>query len=542
METSAVSACSAVNTLIVGTRGSALAQWQTRFVIAALKRLAPEMEIELRIIKTAGDQDQARPPGGSGGAQAPLVPPAEIGGVGVFTKELENALLAREIDLAVHSLKDLPIADVPEFNSGTSGEFNSGTSARLAIAAVLEREDARDCLVSRHGLGLRQLPRGARVGTSSARRSAQLLALRPDLQIVPLRGNVDTRLRKAQSHEYDAVVLAAAGLIRLERTTEITEYLSFDVMLPDPGQGALAVEIRADDAALASLLAQINHPPTRAATTAERAFLRALGGGCRMPIGAYAEVRGDEWRERGLRGASAPLVSRGLGGQVGQVANLSHGQLHLRGLVASADGSRIVRGEIVGDAARAEELGAQLAVKLLRTGPWSLVLGHCPDVPELNSGTSGARTTTTQRKSKNLGARPGVALRDTGGGLCGKTTPGHQEQPLRGRKILITRAREGAQALAERIRALGGEPIEFPTIDFAPLDDFRELDNALARVRQFDWVIFTSANGVRAVAERLRTLGLLMSRSPDVPELNSGTSGHQEGLKAALQIDTRGAP
>ncbi len=326
--------------LIVGTRGSALAQWQSRFVIDKLQRLAPEVEIELRIIKTAGDQDQARP-------LAEMASP-KSGGLGVFTKELENELLAHEIDLAVHSLKDLPIDTPPRGSGGAQAPL---VLNGLAIAAVLEREDARDCLVSRHCVGLMRLPRGARVGTSSARRSAQLLALRPDLQIVPLRGNVDTRLRKAQSDEYDAVVLAAAGLIRLERTAEITEYLSFDAMLPDPGQGALAVEIRADDAALASLLAQINHPPTRAATTAERAFLRALGGGCRMPIAAYAETRGDEWRERGLGGQRPPLC-----------------QVHLRGLVASTDGSRIVRGEIVGDAARAEELGAQLAVKLLREG------------------------------------------------------------------------------------------------------------------------------------------------------------------------------
>jgi hydroxymethylbilane synthase len=375
--------------IVIGTRGSALAQWQTNHVSAALRRRAPDLQIEMRIIKTTGDQDQTRSL-------------AELGGLGVFTKEIENALLAREIDLAVHSLKDLP-ADV---------------AAGLAIAAITEREDPRDCIVSRHGVGLQQLPRNPRIGTSSARRSAQVLALRPDAQIVPLRGNVDTRLRKAQSEEYDAIVIAAAGAIRLGRANEITEYLSFGAMLPDPGQGALVVEIRAGDAELAALVAPLDHAPTRAAVTAERAFLEALGGGCRMPIGTYGEVRGNE--------------------------------LHLRAIIASDDGARITRGEIHGDPSHAAELGAQLAARL-----------------------AGAR----------------------------------YAPPLEGKRILITRAREQASTLVEKIRALGGEPIEFPTIAFAPPEDFGELDGALARVREFDWVVFTSVNGARAVVERLRALG-----------------------------------
>ncbi len=380
--------------IVVGTRGSTLAQWQTNYVIAALKHIAPDLQIEARIIKTEGDKDQVRPL-------------AELGGLGVFTKEIENALLTHEIDLAVHSLKDLP----------------TETTSGLTIAAIPEREDARDCIVSRHRVGLQQLPRSARIGTSSARRTAQVLALRPDAQIVPLRGNVDTRLRKAQSEEYDAVVLAAAGIIRLGRASEITEYLPLDTFLPDPGQGALAIEIRSDDGILAELVSPLDHAPTRAAVTAERAFLRTLGGGCRMPIGAYAEMRGNE--------------------------------LHLRGIVASDDGKRISRGEVSGDAMRAEELGAALAKK-----------------PVFSEKT------------------------------------GFSNTPLRGRKILITRAHEQADSFAKKIRALGGEPIEFPAIDFAPLEDFRELDSALARVREFDWVVFTSANGVRFVAEHLRALGL----------------------------------
>ncbi len=295
---------------LVGTRGSALAQWQTNYVLAALQRVAPQLRFETRVIQTTGDKDRTRSI-------------AELGGLGVFTKELEDALLRREIDLAVHSLKDVPTA----------------TRAGLKIAAVLERADARDALVSRHGVGLHQLPRGARIGTASARRSSQVLAQRPDAQIVPLRGNVDTRLNKAQSVEYDAIVLAVAGIERLGRAAEITEYLDVEIMLPDPGQGALAVEIRADDDF--PWLALIHHVPTGAAVTAERAFLRALGGGCRMPLAAYAE-----WRE---------------------------GALYLRGLVAAEDGSRVIRGALTGDSTRAEELGAQLAQKVLEQGAAELL-------------------------------------------------------------------------------------------------------------------------------------------------------------------------
>jgi hydroxymethylbilane synthase len=241
-------------------------------------------------------------------------------------------------------------------------------------------------------------------------------------------------MRKAQTEEYDAVVIAAAGLIRLGRAKEITEYLPFDVVLPDPGQGALAVEIRAADQALATLVSQLDHQLSRAAVTAERAFLGALGGGCRMPIGAYANV-----------GADA---------------------LHVRGMVASLDGMKIVRGKIEGNMSTAEELGTELAQQLLREGGAEIL---------------------------------GIAV---------------STRPLRGQRILITRAQEQASALEAKIRALGGEPVEFPAIRFAPLEDFRELDAALARAGEFDWIVFTSVNGVRAVAERL-----------DAPALTPGIFG-----------------
>ncbi|MBI5956708.1 MAG: hydroxymethylbilane synthase [Chloroflexi bacterium] len=292
-----------MTTIVIGTRGSALARGQTYWVAARLMELVPGLEVIIRTIKTSGD--------------ALLdVPLAKIGDKGLFTREIESALLAGQIDVAVHSLKDLP----------------TELSAGLIIGAVTEREDVRDALVSRLGCDLDGLPPGARVGTSSLRRAAQLLAYRPDLQILNIRGNVDTRLRKAATEEYDAVVLAVAGLRRLGLEAQITEYLPLEIMLPAVGQGALAVEARQEEAETQHLVALLDHAPTRAATTAERVFLRALGGGCRVPIAAYGEVAGDT--------------------------------LRLRGLVASEDGRRVVRGEVIGLVGQAGVVGERLARQL----------------------------------------------------------------------------------------------------------------------------------------------------------------------------------
>jgi hydroxymethylbilane synthase len=388
--------------IILGTRGSALARWQAQTVMNLLARAAPEAETEIRIIQTRGDKDQARPL-------------AQFGERGVFTKEIENALRAHEIDAAVHSLKDLP------------GEMSDD----FVLAAILEREDARDCVVSRHGVGLQNLPHGARVGTSSTRRAAQVLALRPDVEIVPLRGNVDTRLNKAKTAEYDAIVIAAAGVIRLGRANEITEYLEPDVMIPEAGQGAIAVQIRAGDTPLAHLLARIDHAPTRARVTAERAFLRAFGGGCRNPIGAYA-VRQDD-------------------------------SLDVRGFVGVPDGSRIVRGELRGDATRPLELGISLARQVLENGAAAILLD--------------------------------------------KEMP-----PLFDKRIVVTRTQEQAGELGKKIQALGGIALEWNTIAIAPVADTSALDEALAQLEVFDWVIFTSSNGVRAATDRLLALGSDVSR------------------------------
>ena len=293
-------------TITLGTRGSALARWQTDWVLARLREQWPALTAETRLFTTTGDRLLDKP-----------LP--EIGGKGVFTEELEQALLAGAIDLAVHSLKDLPIAVTPG----------------LSLGAICAREDARDVLISPSGARLMALPPGAKVGTSSLRRSAQLLRARPDLVLRPLRGNVDSRLRKVQAGDYDAIVLAAAGVRRLGLEAAITEYLPLDVMLPAPGQGALAVQCRAGDAATLALLSALEHAPTRAAVEAERAFLAGLGGGCAAPVGAYATVD-------------------------------AAGVIQLAGLVAAEDGRGAVT--VTGAGTDAPELGARLAQDALAQG------------------------------------------------------------------------------------------------------------------------------------------------------------------------------
>jgi hydroxymethylbilane synthase len=307
-----------VRVLKLGTRPSQLARRQTEVVATALRAARPDLRVDIRIYTTRGDQELSRP-----------LP--EIGGKGLFTAEIEAALRAGEIDLAVHSFKDLPIA----------------SGAGLAIGATPERADARDVLVSRHRLPLAELPPGPRIGTSSPRRTAQILAARPDARIVSLRGNVDTRLRKAAGDDYDAVVLAAAGLIRMGTDQPITQALPFEVMLPAPAQGALAVQCRADDEAVLALLRSIHHPPTWAAVSAERAFLSGLGGGCAAPVAAYAVERPGE-------GGGGP-------------------SLWLRGLVASLDGRQVVRVAASGAPHAAEQLGLRLAQIALAEGAAELL-------------------------------------------------------------------------------------------------------------------------------------------------------------------------
>lgn len=298
--------------LFIGTRGSALALWQTDHIIDRLRAIAPSLDVEIRRIKTQGDvvRDRAL---------------WQVAGRGFFVKEIEKALLSREIDVAVHSLKDVPTV-LPD---------------GLTLGAIPERADPRDALVVRDGIGdLFSLSPGARVGTSSLRRQSQLLAARPDLEIADLRGNVDTRLQKLRAGEYDAIVLAVAGMERLGLDEHITQRLSLDVMLPAPAQGALAIQCRTDDVSTLDLLRPLNHAPTRTAVTAERAFLNALSSGCSAPVAAYAVERPE---------GDGTL-------------------LHLRTWVASLDGRKVVRVEGTGSPREPEKLGSGVAQQALEQG------------------------------------------------------------------------------------------------------------------------------------------------------------------------------
>ena len=292
--------------LCIGSRGSLLALAQSRWVKGQLEAHYPQMQIDLTIIKTSGDQFVDRPI-------------AAIGGKGVFTKEIEAALLRKEIDIAVHSMKDLPTELI----------------AGLTIAAVPTREDARDVVVSRDGRRLNDLPAGARVATGSLRRSSQLLHHRGDLSLIPIRGNVDTRLRKLDAAEADALIMAAAGLKRIGRQDRITEYLSDEICVSAVAQGALGIESR-DDGEMRALLAFLHDAETSAEVSAERMLLERLGGGCHVPIGARARVTG----------ATLKMIA----------------------VVAEPSGKSLCRGEIGGKASDAAELGRGLAEQLIHDG------------------------------------------------------------------------------------------------------------------------------------------------------------------------------
>jgi hydroxymethylbilane synthase len=286
--------------VVVGTRGSPLARRQTALVVEMLRAAWPGLECEERVVVTTGDRTQQT------GEALP-----EIGGKGLFTLELEHGLRSGELDLAVHSLKDLPTED-PD---------------GVAVGAVCLREDVRDCLVSRDGLALAELPDGAVLGTSSLRRAAQLHELRPRLELRSIRGNVDTRIRKVRDGDYDATVLAAAGVSRLGLEGEVAEWLEPERLLPAPGQGALAVQCRAGDERILELLGPIDDAKARATTTAERTFLSTLGGGCAAPVAAHARLLG------AAVGDNTPSVKLTQGGSA----------VSLAGLVSSPDGSRMVR-------------------------------------------------------------------------------------------------------------------------------------------------------------------------------------------------------
>ena len=299
-------------TLTIGTRASALAKRQTQLVTEALKAKKPDVSFIIKEIKTSGDTSISK-------SMVQL-------DKGAFTKELEVALIDKSIDAAVHSFKDLPTTLAPEFT----------------IAAITEREDVRDVLISKSGKHLADLPKRSRVGTGSPRRAAQLKAYRPDLEIIPIRGNVDTRIKKAMTEDYDAIVLAAAGILRLGMQNKITEYLPIEISIPAPGQGAIAIESLKNSKALATLKL-IDHAKTHVAVEAEKAFLECFGGGCRVPLGGYATIYGST--------------------------------LRLIGMIASENGSKVLRAELQGKTTDAKRIALALADKLISMGADKIIAG-----------------------------------------------------------------------------------------------------------------------------------------------------------------------
>jgi hydroxymethylbilane synthase len=329
--------------IVIGTRGSKLALYQAEFIRSELKRLYPDLEIELSKIKTTGDKILD-------------VPLAKVGGKGLFVKEIEDALLKNEVDIAVHSMKDVPT------------EFPDG----LHLAVICKREDPRDALIipphppltkggRRGGRRIKEntksppcslifnLPKGATIGTSSLRRSCQLLHIRPDLKILQLRGNLDTRIRKLDEGQFNAIILAAAGVKRLGLENRITEILPVNISLPAIGQGAIGVECRVNDEVINNLIAPLNHPETSLCVRAERAFLKKLEGGCQVPIAAHARIE--------KRGKNKKF----------KIQN-SKFKLIMDGLVGSISGDRVIKGRIEGDPDNTESLGITLAEDILSRG------------------------------------------------------------------------------------------------------------------------------------------------------------------------------
>jgi hydroxymethylbilane synthase len=498
--------------LLIGSRGSQLALWQAHWVKAELERLHEGLAVEIEIIKTTGDKL----------TEASL---ARMPGKGVFTKEIEEALYDRRIDLAVHSLKDLPTT-LPD---------------ALHIAAITKREDPRDALVVHRRLVSRvnsilSLPVHPRIGTSSPRRAAQIRHLRPDAQIFELRGNVETRLRKLDEGDLDAIILAAAGLLRLGYSARITQFIPPHHLLPAVGQGALGIETCIEDERTNFLVDGLNDWPTRNAVEAERALLKGLGGGCAVPIAAFGQVE----------------------------TILDNTQLKLEALVCNLAGTKIVRHEVVGSQYKSEEMGSALARHLIAAGAYELLneekapaaesLAEAPALSFPSPTPSGlapngaVRATPSSRTYEPLAAESDLTitvLEDdaqadvlllepeaiepvsappdetaepvefifaSNADLAPPSAqPFHaataQAQPLAGKRILVTRARHQADGLALALQQYGAEVILCPTIEIRPPDSWRALDAALSGLRNYHWLVFTSSNGVVHFLHRFDELG-----------------------------------
>jgi hydroxymethylbilane synthase len=481
--------------LIIGSRGSKLALWQSNWVKDRLEEVYEGLAVSIEVIKTTGDKL----------TEASL---AQIGGKGVFTKEIEEALLDHRVDLAVHSLKDLPTI-LPE---------------GLRIAAITEREDVRDALIVSEDLrkyiinSIEDLPRNARVGTSSLRRASQLRHARPDLQIIELRGNVETRLRKLYEGDYDAIVLASAGLKRLGFDHCVSAYLSTGEMLPAVGQAALAVETRIDDNRVNMLLEVLDHQPTRYAAEAERAVLRSLGGGCAVPIAAFAHFKKNR---------------------------ISH-KLAVEALVADVEGRRLIRRQISGQAQDAEELGAKLAEMLVEAGARELlprIGGVQTPGPVPTSGGEAVVSTLAEGQAEDAPTNGHSAALEVGPSedaplqieipavlptppfevevvgvspvsastpereVPPKTDNGGAPRPLLGRRVIVTRAAKQSGDMARSLEALGAEVISCPTIEIKEPSSWEQLDRALIHLSWYDWLAFTSVNGVEYFLGRMDALG-----------------------------------
>lgn len=452
--------------LIIGSRGSKLALWQSNWIKDQLERIHAGLVVEIEIIKTTGDKL----------TEASLT---KIAGKGVFTKEIEDALLERRVDLAVHSLKDLPTV-LPD---------------GLHIAAITERVDVRDALICSEALrgnvkAIRDLPQGARVGTSSLRRRAQLLNLRPDLEIIELRGNVDTRLRKLDEGQYDAIILASAGLIRLGFGDRISVSIERDEMLSAVGQGALGIESRIDDARTNLLLESLNHWPTRYAAEAERAVLRELGGGCAVPIAAFGLVKTDQQGER----------------------------LMLEALVADVNGQTLIRQSAEGSPHECEEMGAQLAEALVKAGARELLASKDSAAADSATARYGERPRSEYRAKDALREAPGAGGRHPvaeppedipfqSSPVAQSTPVVDPDLPLAGTRVLLTRAPKQGSEMTKMLQKLGAEVIACPTIEIKPPTTWGQLDSALMQLNSYDWLAFTSANGVEYFLRRLDELG-----------------------------------
>lgn len=445
--------------LKIGTRTSKLALWQTHHIIERLQAAWPGLECRIEPFVTQGDKT----------LDTPL---PQIGGKGLFTAELETALLDGRIDIAVHSLKDLPVED----------------ATGLALGAVTSRAPVGDGLVAREGWTLETLPPGAVVGTSSNRRRAQLLAARPDLDIRSIRGNVQTRAGKVAAGEYHATVLAEAGLRRLGLEHLVTQWLPLDVMLPAPGQGALAVQCRAADKTTLILLAAIEDEGVRTAVTAERTFLQAMGGGCSAPIAAHGQI----FQRKDAKDAE--------------------GSIYLKALVASTDGKQIVK--VVGKGNDPVALGKQLAAQAIAQGADAILAAVDRGQFTVDSG----QFTVSNPQSPTPQSQP----------------------PLSGKRIVVTRSPEQAPDLAERLAALGAEPVVFPVIQFEPLPA-PELDEALAQIEQFDWLVFTSVNAANFFFEKLDEQRLKIKDLQSTYNLQSLIFRHQDEFFNLPQIAAVGS-